>query len=46
MTIKYVNLSKQWNYERNDLLKIIDKQIAKGDWVNGKEIGGKNFFIV
>ena len=38
MTIKYVNLSKQWEYERKDLLKIIDNQILKGDWVNGNEI--------
>ena len=38
MTVKYVNLSKQWNYERKDLLGIIDNQILKGDWVNGSEI--------
>ena len=36
MKIKFVNLKKQWNKERKDLLKIIDRTINSGDWVGGK----------
>ena len=38
MKIKFVNLKKQWNKERKDLLKIIDRTINSGDWVGGKNI--------
>ena len=38
MKVKFVNLKKQWNKERKDLLKIIDRTINSGDWVGGKNI--------
>ena len=37
MKVKFVNLKKQWNKERKDLLKIIDRTINSGDWVGGKK---------
>ena len=36
--IPYVNLSKQWEKERKNLLKIIDKVISNQDWVGGEEV--------
>lgn len=36
--IPYVNLSKQWQKEKRDLLKIFDKVLSKGNWVGGSEI--------
>tara|TARA_Y100000590_G_scaffold470704_1_gene668039 strand:+ start:15522 stop:16619 length:1098 start_codon:yes stop_codon:yes gene_type:complete len=38
MKVKFVNLKEQWNKERKDLLKIIDKALNSGDWVGGKNI--------
>ena len=38
MKIPYVNLNKQYLSERKDLLKIIDKTLATGNWVGGDEV--------
>lgn len=38
LKIPYVNLSKQWQREKRDLLKIFDKVLSKGNWVGGSEI--------
>ncbi len=37
MKIPYVNLKKQYSTERNQLIKIIDKTLSKGQWVGGYE---------
>ena len=38
MKIPYVNLKKQYLYERKKLLKIIDKTFSTGNWVGGDEV--------
>ena len=38
MKIPYVNIKKQYQKERNQLLKILDKTLLNGSWVGGKEI--------
>ena len=38
MKIPYVNIKKQYKYERKQLLKIIDKILLGGTWVGGNEI--------
>ena len=36
--IPFINLSKQWQNEKEYLLKIIDKTLSSGSWVGGSEI--------
>ena len=36
--IPYVNLSKQWEKEREDLLPILDRVLASGQYVGGPSI--------
>ena len=38
MKIPYVNLKKQWQLEKKDILKLIDKTLSDGEWVGGSEI--------
>ncbi len=38
MKIPYVNLNKQYLSERKNLLKVIDKTLATGNWVGGDEV--------
>ncbi len=38
MQIKYVDLNKDYNFNKKKLLKIIDKTLSTGEWVGGKEI--------
>jgi dTDP-4-amino-4,6-dideoxygalactose transaminase len=38
MKIPYVSLSNQWKKERKNLLKLIDRSLASGSWVGGKNI--------
>ena len=38
MKIPYVNIKKQYQNERFQLLKTIDKALQKGTWVGGDEI--------
>ena len=38
MKIPYVNIIKQYKYERKHLLSIIDNVLSSGNWVGGKEI--------
>ena len=38
MIIKYVDLQKEYKFNRNKLLSIIDKSLVSGEWVGGKEI--------
>ena len=38
MKIKYVNLSSQYFKEKKALLKVIDKTLATGEYVGGKQI--------
>ena len=38
MKIPYVNIKKQYQDERSQLLKIIDKTLSNGSWVGGEEI--------
>jgi hypothetical protein len=38
MLIKYVDLNKDYNFNKKKLLKIIDKTLSTGEWVGGKEI--------
>ena len=39
MQIPFVDLKRQFNFERKKLLKIIDNTLSKGDWVGGSEVG-------
>ena len=34
MNIPYINLNLQWKKEKRDLLKIIDKVLSAGEYVN------------
>jgi dTDP-4-amino-4,6-dideoxygalactose transaminase len=36
--IPYVNLSAQWQAERNDLLPIIDRVLSSGQYIGGSEV--------
>ena len=38
MNIKYVDLQKDYQLNKKKLLNIIDKSLATGEWVGGKEI--------
>ena len=38
MTIPYVNISKQWNSEKKNILQIINNTMSSGSHVGGKEI--------
>lgn len=38
MKIPYVNIQKQYKFERKNLLNVIDRTLASGIWVGGKEI--------
>ena len=38
MKIPYVNLSLQWQNEKKQLLKLIDKSLLEESWVGGKSI--------
>ncbi|MDA9696725.1 DegT/DnrJ/EryC1/StrS family aminotransferase [Candidatus Pelagibacter sp.] len=38
MKIPYVNIKKQYNFEKKKLLKIIGDNLQKGSWVGGSEI--------
>ena len=38
MKIPYVNIKQQYKSERKELLNIIDKTLASGNWVGGKEV--------
>lgn len=38
MKIPYVNIKKQYNFEKKKLLKIIDDNLQNGSWVGGSEI--------
>ena len=38
MQIKYVDLNKDYSFNKKKLLKIIDKTLSTGEWVGGKEI--------
>ena len=38
MKIKYVNLPKQYKSERKDLLSIIDKTLATGQYIGGDQV--------
>ena len=38
MKIPYVNIKKQYNSEKKNLSKIIDKTLSSGSWVGGTEI--------
>ena len=37
MKIPYVNIKKQYFAEKKNLLKVIDKTLATGNWVGGDE---------
>jgi dTDP-4-amino-4,6-dideoxygalactose transaminase len=37
-SIPYVNLKKQWQHERNELLPIIDKVLESAELIGGKEL--------
>ena len=36
--IPYVNLSLQWKHEKSNLLKIIDRALSTGNWVEGESV--------
>ena len=36
--IPYVNLSLQWKHEKSNLLKVIDKALATGNWAGGESV--------
>tara|TARA_B100000780_G_scaffold278080_1_gene250458 strand:+ start:1857 stop:2981 length:1125 start_codon:yes stop_codon:yes gene_type:complete len=38
MKIPYVDIKQQYKSERKELLNIIDKTLASGNWVGGKEV--------
>ena len=38
MKIPYVNIIKQYESERNKLLRVIDKTLKSGSWVGGSEV--------
>ncbi len=38
MKIPYINLNLQWRDEKKELLKIINKTMASGEWVGGENI--------
>ncbi len=38
MKIPYINLNLQWQKEKKQLLKVIDKTLASGSWVGGANI--------
>ena len=38
MKIPYVNIKKQYNSEKKQLLKIIDKSLSTGSWVGGPDV--------
>ena len=38
MKIPYINLKKQYKFERTKLLKVIDRSLKSGSWVGGKEV--------
>lgn len=38
MIVKYVDLARQWEAERGELLPIIDRELARGDWVGGDAV--------
>ena len=38
MKIPYVNLARQWKFEKKKLLKIIEKTLENENWVGGKSI--------
>jgi len=38
MKIPYVNLGKQYQQERKELLKVIDKTMSSGSWIGGDEV--------
>ena len=38
MKIPYINLKKQYYFEKAQILKIINKVIGSGEWVGGSEV--------
>lgn len=36
--VPYVDLARQWEQERADLIPLIDDELARGNWVNGDSI--------
>ena len=38
MKIPYVNLKKQWSFERKKILNLIDKVALNNLWVGGEEV--------
>ena len=38
MKIPYINIKKQYEYEKSKLLKVIDKSLRSGIWVGGQEV--------
>jgi dTDP-4-amino-4,6-dideoxygalactose transaminase len=36
--VKYVDLARQWESERSELLPLIDEELGKGDWVGGDAV--------
>ena len=38
MKVPYINIKKQYKFERTKLLKVIDRSLNSGSWVGGKKL--------
>ena len=36
--VPYIDLARQWEQERTDLIPLIDQELSRGNWVNGESV--------